>query len=181
GSNEQLSSLANFNQVQVSSNTVDVNVTDQLEKREMVKRATDTCNDPAKKAFIDAAYIEGKNLAAAAASYINKNQQDSLFRSYFKDNDPAKVQNKFNLTATEDDPNRTLDCNDPYNYCATHPDVIAFTVVADTNIFFCSIFFKEVPQNDLCTGATSVSQRNIRGGTSLHELTHAVSSTIDVL
>ncbi|ESK82326.1 neutral protease 2 [Moniliophthora roreri MCA 2997] len=179
-SNDKLSSLAQFERVQVSSDAVEVNVTDQLEKREMAKRATNTCNDPAKKAFIDAAHFEGQALAAAAAKYINDNRQNSLFRSYFKNNDPAAVENKLTLAATENDPNRTLDCNDPYNYCASHPNVIAFTVIADTNIFFCPIFFDEVPQNDLCTGATSVSERNIRGGTALHELTHAVSSTIDV-
>ena len=44
---------------------------------------------------------------------------------------------------------------------------------------FCSIFYNEVTTSRLCSG-TSVASRNIRGGTVLHELTHAVSGTTDV-
>ena len=44
---------------------------------------------------------------------------------------------------------------------------------------FCSIFYNEVTTSRLCSG-TSVASRNIRGGTTLHELTHATSGTSDV-
>lgn len=44
---------------------------------------------------------------------------------------------------------------------------------------FCSIFFQEVTNSRLCSG-TTVASRNIRGGTVLHELTHALSGTDDV-
>lgn len=66
-------------------------------------------------------------------------------------------------------------------------------------IYFCSIFFNEVATANLCSG-TTVASRNVRGGTTLHEvilylrriairrwsdltffqLTHAVGDTDDV-
>ncbi|KAI3618123.1 neutral protease 2 [Moniliophthora roreri] len=75
GSNEK---PGQFERVQVSSNAVEVNVTDQLKKREMVKRARDTCQVPAKRDFIDAAYVEGQALAANAVTYIGDNGADPL-------------------------------------------------------------------------------------------------------
>lgn len=41
-----------------------------------------------------------------------------------------------------------------------------------------SIFYNEVTTSRLCTG-TTVASRNIRGGTILHETTHAIFSTGD--
>lgn len=37
-------------------------------------------------------------------------------------------------------------------------------------IYFCSIFFDEVASDELCTGGTNVTSRNVRGGTLLHEV-----------
>ena len=42
-----------------------------------------------------------------------------------------------------------------------------------------SIFYNEVTTSRLCTG-TTVASRSIRGGTVLHETTHAIFSTTDV-
>ncbi|KZV83528.1 zincin [Exidia glandulosa HHB12029] len=72
---------------------------------------------------------------------------------------------------------RTLSCSDPYAVC--NGNVIAYTVTATTNIYYCSIFYNEVPSTSLCSG-TTVASRNVRGGTTLHELTHATSGTTDV-
>ena len=44
---------------------------------------------------------------------------------------------------------------------------------------YCSIFYNEVASSRLCSG-TTVASRNVRGGTTLHELTHAVAGTTDV-
>ncbi len=46
-------------------------------------------------------------------------------------------------------------------------------------ISYCSIFYDEVTTSRLCSD-TTVAARNIRGGTTLHELTHALSGTTDV-
>lgn len=53
-------------------------------------------------------------------------------------------------------------------------DVIKFL-----QIYYCSIFFNERATTALCSG-TTVASRSIRGGTTLHELTHAVADTDDV-
>jgi deuterolysin len=70
-----------------------------------------------------------------------------------------------------------LSCTDPYRACGG--GVIAYTVTDTTNIYYCSIFFNEVAHSRLCSG-TTVASRNVRGGTTLHEITHAISNTDDV-
>ncbi|TRM62734.1 hypothetical protein BD626DRAFT_548558 [Schizophyllum amplum] len=82
------------------------------------------------------------------------------------------------MLKTENSSSRTLSCVDTYGACTS--GVIAYTLIATTNIYFCPIFFQEVPQSYLCTGQTTVASRNVRGGTVLHELTHAVGGTDDV-
>ncbi|KAL1668256.1 hypothetical protein GGF50DRAFT_46941 [Schizophyllum commune] len=78
---------------------------------------------------------------------------------------------------SKNDDSRTLNCNDELGACSQ--GVIAYTVIATTNIYFCDIFYDEVETTQLCSG-TTVDERNIRGGTTLHELTHALSDTEDV-
>ncbi|KAL1747525.1 hypothetical protein HDZ31DRAFT_31672 [Schizophyllum fasciatum] len=82
------------------------------------------------------------------------------------------------MLKTKNSSSRTLSCTDTYGACSN--GVIAYTVIATTNVYFCPIFFQEVPQTYLCTGQTSVASRNVRGGTVLHELTHATSGTDDI-
>jgi deuterolysin len=71
----------------------------------------------------------------------------------------------------------SLSCTDDYGVC--DGNVIAYTVIATTDIYYCDIFFDEVPSTELC-GGTTVANRNVRGGTTLHELTHATSGTDDI-
>lgn len=71
-----------------------------------------------------------------------------------------------------------LFCTDPHDICTG--GVIAYMLIATTKIYFCDIFFDEVAHSDLCSGGTTVESRNIHGGTTLHELTHAVSRTDDI-
>uniref|UniRef100_D8PTD2 Neutral protease 2 n=1 Tax=Schizophyllum commune (strain H4-8 / FGSC 9210) TaxID=578458 RepID=D8PTD2_SCHCM len=82
------------------------------------------------------------------------------------------------MLKTKNSSSRTLSCTDTYGACTS--GVIAYTVIATTNVYFCPIFFQEVPSTYLCTGQTSVASRNVRGGTVLHELTHATSGTDDI-
>ncbi|KAJ3498345.1 hypothetical protein NLJ89_g10230 [Agrocybe chaxingu] len=81
------------------------------------------------------------------------------------------------LPARARPPARGLSCVDSFGVCTG--GVIAYTVIATTNIYYCNIFFNEVATSNLCSG-TTVASRNVRGGTTLHELTHAVADTDDV-
>jgi deuterolysin len=56
--------------------------------------------------------------------------------------------------------------------------MVLLLIFLSTTISFCSIFYNEVTTTRLCSG-TTVASRNIRGGTTLHELTHATSGTDD--
>ncbi|KAL0576775.1 hypothetical protein V5O48_005218 [Marasmius crinis-equi] len=162
---------------QVSSNAVEVSL-GQVKKRELIdKRAKDICTDT-HSTFVDSAYSEAKQLATAAVSYISTNGANSLYTSYFKTTSTSEVSGVFTAVANEDSSTRTLGCTDPAGVCKEH--VIAYTTT-DTNIYFCDIFFQEVPQSSLCTGATTVAARSVRGATVLHELTHAVANTDDVV
>ncbi|KAJ2930413.1 hypothetical protein H1R20_g6691, partial [Candolleomyces eurysporus] len=108
-----------------------------------------------------------KALASGGVSYINsRGASDSLYRAYWGANPTSRVISVLNGVANENSNSRT-------------GGVIAYTVIATTNIYYCNIFFNEVPSTSLCSG-TSVASRNVRGGTTLHEITHAVSGTDDV-
>ncbi|KAK1220655.1 hypothetical protein PQX77_016611 [Marasmius sp. AFHP31] len=164
-------------EVEVNSNALEVAVT-KAEKRELEKRARNACTNASQTSFINSAYSEGKSMASAAASYIGSNGANTLYTQYFKTNPTSTVRNVFTTVANENSSTRTLNCNDALGACTS--GVIAYTVISTTNVYFCSIFFQEVSQNALCTGQTTVANRNIRGATVLHELTHAVSGTTDV-
>ncbi|RDB23883.1 Penicillolysin [Hypsizygus marmoreus] len=170
----------NFAKLQATSNKVDVQITGDLAKRELPqlnKRAVDICTTSSRKSFIDASYTEGKALASGAVSYINSNGASSLYRAYFGAISTSRVTSILNAVASENSGSRTLSCTDSFGACSS--GVIAYTVISTTNIYFCSIFFNEVPSSGLCSG-TSVASRNVRGGTTLHELTHAVGGTDDI-
>jgi deuterolysin len=156
--------------------TLAVQITKDVEDRHLVpvKRATDKCTDAQKKAVIDSSYTESKALAKMAADYIGKKgAADTLYKAYFKDNAVATIKKRFDDVANENVATRTLNCADPYDQCKDG-QTIAYTVIRDSNIYFCDIFYDEVATNELCHG-TTVDERNIRGGTSLHEMVHANS------
>ncbi|KAF8165905.1 Metalloprotease [Crassisporium funariophilum] len=167
--------------LQAVSNAVEVEITGDLSKREFVQldsRATDICTTASRKSFIDASYSEAKTLASTSSSYItSRGATDTLYKAYFGATATSRVTSILNAVANENSSSRTLSCVDTYGACSS--GVIAYTVIATTNIYFCSIFFNEVATSSLCSG-TTVASRNVRGGTTLHELTHAVSDTDDV-
>jgi len=178
---EKTIGAASFAKVGAVSDVVEVEITGGFHRRELNKlerRARNICTNASRKSFIDASYSEGKALASGAVSYINsRGASDSLYRAYFGSTSTSRVTSVLNAVAGENSSSRTLSCTDTYNACSN--GVIAYTVIATTNIYFCSIFFNEVATSSLCSG-TSVASRNIRGGTTLHELTHAVGNTDDV-
>jgi deuterolysin len=170
---------ASFAKVTTSTNKVEVQIAGDLAKRELTldKRARDICTDSSKKSFIDSSYTEGKALASGAVSYISSHGSDTLYKAYFGATATSRVSSVLSAVANENSSSRTLSCTDTYGACSS--GVIAYTVIATTNVYFCSIFFNEKANSALCSG-TTVASRNIRGGTTLHELTHATSGTDDV-
>ncbi|KAI0755056.1 Metalloprotease [Daedaleopsis nitida] len=156
----------------VSTKKTMVNVKTDVKKRELktvTKRAHTACSDKTKSGFISSSYSEGQSLASIAADYVSKNgADDKLFKSYFSTGSSV---------AKESSSDRTLNCEDPYNQC--QDGVIAYTLTKTTNIYFCDVFYEEVETKQLC-GSVTVNDRKIRGGTTLHELTHAVAGTEDV-
>ncbi|KAI0773565.1 Metalloprotease [Fomes fomentarius] len=170
------------NAYQVSAKKVKVNVKGDVMKRELKaleKRSRVSCSNSSQSSFISSSYSEGQSLASIAANYISSRGADSLFTSYFGTGSTTTVRNVFTAVANENSSSRTLNCADPYSVCGN--GVIAYTAITSTssNIYYCSIFYNEVASSRLCSG-TTVASRNIRGGTTLHELTHAVSGTTDV-
>ncbi|KAF8650947.1 hypothetical protein AX16_005014 [Volvariella volvacea WC 439] len=181
GANDRVAS-PELTKVESTASSIDVEITADVAQRqlqELNKRAVNICSDSSRRAFIDASYTEAKSLASGATSYINsRGASDSLYRAYWGANSVSTITSVFNGVANENSSSRTLSCVDSYGVCGG--GVIAYTVIATTNIYYCSIFFNQVPSSQLC-GGTTVAARNVRGGTTLHEITHAVSRTTDVV
>ncbi|KAK0201344.1 Metalloprotease [Desarmillaria ectypa] len=177
----RLANAASLDQVSISSSSVDVHVSGDLAKRDLPvldARAVDICTSASQKSFIDASYTEAKSLASIASSYISNNGANSLYTAYYGATSTSTIRSVFNNVASESSGSRTLSCTDTFRACSS--GVIAYTVISTTNVYFCSLFFNEVPSTSLCRG-TTVASRNVRGGTTLHELTHATSGTDDVI
>ncbi|KAH6902838.1 Metalloprotease [Coprinopsis sp. MPI-PUGE-AT-0042] len=178
---EAADAFSTFDTVTVDKNTVTIEVTDDVAKEAQTveKRARNICTNSSRASQITSSVSESRTLAQAASSYISsRGTSDSLYQAYWSSNTASRISGVFNAVANENSSSRTLDCTDPYGVCSG--GVIAYTVIATTNIYFCSIFFSEVSLSALCSGSTTVAARNLRGGTTLHELTHAVSGTDDV-
>ncbi|KAF9266077.1 zincin [Marasmius fiardii PR-910] len=179
GAEEKIDLPAKMNSLAVASDAIEVEIKNVM-KRE-IKRAVAVCDDAQKKSFIQArhvyvsswqffsSYTEGKALASQAANYINSNSGDALVEDYFSTR---------GSTAAGESSSRTLSCTDPAGAC--DGNVIAYTVISTTDIYYCDIFFDEVDSEELCNGDTTPAARNIRGGTTLHELTHALANTDDI-
>lgn len=163
---------------QIGSEAFAVKVNGDVKRRELPrKRATVSCDDTSQASYISSSYQEGQELASIASDYVSSNGRDDLYTSYFGTTPTSTVIGVLDNVANEDDSGRTLNCADVANAC--DDGVIAYTLTSTTDIYFCDIFYDEVETEQLCSG-TSVASRNIRGGTVLHELTHATSGTEDV-
>uniref|UniRef100_A0A0W0FW62 Neutral protease 2 n=1 Tax=Moniliophthora roreri TaxID=221103 RepID=A0A0W0FW62_MONRR len=129
--------------------------------------------------FIESSYTESKELASLASGYVSSNgAEDELFQAYFGGNDVSSVTGVLDKVTNEDDSSRTLSCVDEHDVC--DGNVIAYTLVATTDIYYCDIFFDEVATDALC-GSVTVNDRKIRGGTTLHEASPGSHDTDDVI
>ncbi|KAJ7063892.1 Metalloprotease [Mycena amicta] len=179
-SGESLTKRSELTLIEFDAESVTVTVTGTVVNRAFPqKRAVDICTTASRKSFIDASYTEAKTLASTASSYVtSRGASDSLYKAYFGATATSRVTSVLNAVSSESSSSRTLSCVDSFGACSS--GVIAYTVISTTNIYFCSIFFNEVATTNLCSG-TTVASRNVRGGTTLHELTHAVADTDDVI
>ncbi|KIY66958.1 zincin [Cylindrobasidium torrendii FP15055 ss-10] len=175
GASDDVSDLKALSKVSIDSKALDIEITKDVARPQ--RRATPDCSDSDKKSFIEGSYTEGKALASGASDYISSNSDSDLFNSYYSSNSASDVTAIFDAVANEDDSSRTLSCEDSQNAC--DGNVIAYTLISTTDIYFCDIFFDEVETTELC-GDVTVADRKIRGGTTLHEMTHATSETDDV-
>ncbi|KAJ7882117.1 Metalloprotease [Mycena leptocephala] len=165
--------------VEALSSPLTIAVTGDVATHALTRRARDICTTASRKSFIDASYTEAKSLASISSSYVSsRGASDSLYAAYWGATATSRVTSVLNAVASESSTSRTLSCVDSFGACSS--GVIAYTVISTTNIYFCSIFFNEVASTNLCSG-TSVASRSVRGGTTLHELTHAVGNTDDVI
>ncbi|KAK7037421.1 hypothetical protein VNI00_011171 [Paramarasmius palmivorus] len=186
GADERTFGPGSLSKVSANSDGVEVEVTGDLVKRvPMQKRASTSCSDPSRTAF-----IEDRQVQSFQVSFLGLTQTTVMQKARFllkslrtTSGTLARTIRCTNLTSgitfavnvlniierveNENDPNRKLFCTDDFSQC--DGTVIAYTYTVTTNIYYCDIFFDEVPTDQLCSGATTVNDRNTRGGTTLHE------------
>ena len=165
----------------VNAGSVSITVTNDVSKLKLhlEKRAEVSCSNSSQASFISASYSESKSLAAQAASHISsRGAGDPIYKAYFGTNPTSTIISTFTAIANENSSTRILSCTDIYGICS--PGVIAYTDTTTSNVYYCGIFYDEVASDTLCHG-NPVDARNIRGGTTLHELTHALVDTDDIV
>ena len=156
--------------------SVSITITD-VSKRELnLKKSRQVdCNDEKKMFFIVVSVWESGWMAQAAVSYIqNRGADDQVYKDYFGNNPTSNVISNFNRIAdTEHDPG-TMSCSDSKHACFL--GFAAYTVQPG-NIHYCKSFFDQLSLDTLCP---AVDIANLRGGTTLRELAHALRIGVDL-
>ncbi|KAJ7133286.1 hypothetical protein C8R44DRAFT_870694 [Mycena epipterygia] len=147
--------------IETASSLITIAVTGDVAPHTLSRRSVDICTDASKKAFIDASFDRGKQHHLARGVGL----------AYWGTLASSRVISILDAVANENSTSQTLSCVDCYDFCSFRGPrgVIAYTLLATINVYFCDIFFEEVPTTSLCSG-TSVEWRIIRGGTTLHEV-----------
>jgi len=154
----------------VSRRKLGMGINPDLEKRDGVD-----CSDSGQSWFITTSRSEARTLATTAIGYLQDfGTNDSVFVAYFGAglNNYTMQQNIF--TNVANDNSLTLSCTDPAYICG-NSGVDAYSL-GSPNIYFCSIFYNQVPTSSLCSG-TTVDYGSIRGATMIRQVTRALSDT----
>lgn len=150
------------------NNDRSVSTTNGVSKRELKleKRAEIVdCQDPNQRNGVLAATGEAKRLASIAASYIvARGANDPLYRAYFGSNPISTPIFVFNTIENKELYPAWMRCADILGTCK-----IKTAYIYQSNIYFCNGFFTLSVLDSLCAG-NLVANRNIRGGTILHQL-----------
>ena len=178
-----ISGTARTNIANAGSGSVFITITHDVSKRELNlrKRARLNCSDPEKASFISDSVREGVFMAMNASMYIRtRGADDPLYKAYFGSNLAPRVISTLENAGGENSTSRIMGCSDPIGAC--DGKLAAYTVISSTDIYYCDLFWDERPPDSLCNGnaANVVNALNLRGGTTLHELTHAVANTEDL-
>ncbi|KAJ7339751.1 hypothetical protein DFH08DRAFT_704786 [Mycena albidolilacea] len=166
--NLQASAIPTFLPVEASSTSHLVHISGTLvDERALGKRVSfQTCADPTKLTFMNAAYKDTNELAYFGLLYIlTYGGVTSEYLAYLEHTgDSANVMH---FSSDSDSLWCSMSCTDDHGACGN--GVIAYTWIATKNIYFCPLFFTEVPSTTLCQG-DDFSNRDIRGGTVLREV-----------
>ncbi|KAG6909167.1 hypothetical protein DXG01_001794 [Tephrocybe rancida] len=157
-------SASELSKVEATANTLEVEISGDLAKRELPqlnKRAVDICTTSSRKSVHLAFTWWVAQLSASSLSYTEGKALASGAVSYISSHGADSLYTAY------------------FGATATSRVSSILSAVANENSSSRTIFFNEVATTSLCSG-TTVASRNIRGGTTLHELTHAVGNTDDV-
>ncbi|KAI0637533.1 hypothetical protein C8Q77DRAFT_373159 [Trametes polyzona] len=163
-----------------SSPIFTVHVTQDVARRKLAsknRRAESTCADHDRDQFINDTYHAAKTVAKLVSTYLSN--PGPAYNTYFGAGFDSldRVRKVFENIANEDNPERTLNCDDPHRAC--DGDVVAYTTIPETNIYFCDIFFNEQPPGAICDIPVDGDDK-LAVETMLHELAHATSNINDL-
>lgn len=177
---QPISDAANAGSVSVTITDVPAAIPEVFKRKlNLGKRSRNACKDPKKTAFLDEAITESRELVSISTlNIVTSDRDDPLYKDYFGSNPGAMVTSLYSLIHS-DETDWRLDCEDPLEHCKTGP-IIGFTAQVHRTVFFCDRFFEYLPSKALCDGRTNPENRNLRGGTLLHELTHAMFDAVDI-
>ncbi|KAJ6629512.1 hypothetical protein B0H10DRAFT_2208895 [Mycena sp. CBHHK59/15] len=180
--------------LQVATPAVDVTVTADVAKRELIplerRLSTPSCGDAGRLQILTDSLSYARSLAGGAATDILTHPNGPEYTTYFGGNTQSDIW--FNMDRIAGDlassGTRTIHCSgDPAGLCGASSGVIAYTLlvtsggaIVGSDIYTCDYFFTSVGTTPgICTGGYDVPQSS-RGGVILHELSHATAGTADI-
>ncbi|KAG7086233.1 hypothetical protein E1B28_002204 [Marasmius oreades] len=150
--------------------------------------STPTCSDGGKLGVITDSLRYARSLAGGAATDITSSAPNGPhFQTYFGGNSNSDIWYNLDRIAGDLVGNRGIYCAIDYadsrDGCNNNPSWIAYTVIngADNPIYVCELFFQAGSTPNICNTHTYDDTMSSNGGIILHELSHAVDGTDDVI
>ena len=130
---------------------ISVSITDDVSKRELhfEKRQTAVCvGYDNKTEIISKALYDAPKLADSAIFYIKNGNDSRIHKTYFGNNDRAKVQANFEKIAKMQYITGIVSCEDPLTYnCVGNP---SSAYITGSNIRVCEGFYDQLDLTALC-------------------------------
>ncbi|TFK98451.1 hypothetical protein BDV98DRAFT_533901 [Pterulicium gracile] len=171
------------------SESVSVEVTDDVSKRFVfpedagsvgLRTSTPVCSDTNRRNFLAASLSEARAVAGGAAANIRQSPNSARLNTYFGNANRDDLWYNFDRVAGDlaSSGNRGLHCVDRAGGACSGGGVVAYTNYAVFQAYFCNSFFSAQPLSAICGSSTiNFGRANVM----LHELTHAVFGSNDVV
>ncbi|TFK97313.1 Deuterolysin metalloprotease family-domain-containing protein [Pterulicium gracile] len=174
--------------------SVDVEVNGDVAKRTVfpetasLRTSTPVCSNASRKNYLGAALSEARAVAGGAAANIRQSPNSANFKTYFNNHNRNDIWYNFDRIAGDlaSSGNRGLHCVDRAGGICKNGGIAAYVLlvtsggnIIGSEAYFCDWFFTST--RDLRSTCSGTNFPSTRTNVMLHELTHAIFASGDIV